>query len=175
MALPLWLVVFMGGRRFQCPGPSPTLGSLGPSHQWRHKSWGPLRGLPCAHGVVDTPHGKVCETGLGKTLVPQPGMTKLLCPLINVEGVDSNMCTLGVDSTTPYETSPIAPHYHPHYQISFIKSQGLNSRFVWLSRVGLADCANTPISQPCRTTFGLPLEATKYSNYSDDHLLYAWC
>ena len=39
MALPSWLVIFMGGRHFQCRGPSPTLGSLEPSHQRRHKSW----------------------------------------------------------------------------------------------------------------------------------------
>ena len=35
-------------------GPSHTLGSLGPSHQWRHKSWVTLRGSPCAHGVSGT-------------------------------------------------------------------------------------------------------------------------
>ena len=38
---------------------SPTLGSLGPSHQWRHKSWVSLRGPPCAHDVLSTPHGEV--------------------------------------------------------------------------------------------------------------------
>ena len=38
MALPLWLLVSMGGKHSQCPGPSPTLGSLGASHLWRHKS-----------------------------------------------------------------------------------------------------------------------------------------
>ena len=35
MALPSWLLVSVGGRHLQCPGPSPILGSLGPSHQWR--------------------------------------------------------------------------------------------------------------------------------------------
>ena len=41
------------------PGPSPTLESLGPSHQWRHKSRASLRGPPCAHGVAGTPKGEV--------------------------------------------------------------------------------------------------------------------
>ena len=44
------------------PGPSPTLGSLGPSHQWRHKSRASLRGPPCAHGVAGTPEGEVRDT-----------------------------------------------------------------------------------------------------------------
>ena len=44
------------------PGPSPTLGSLGPSHQWRHKSRASLRGPPCAHGVAGTPQGEVRDT-----------------------------------------------------------------------------------------------------------------
>jgi hypothetical protein len=37
MALPSWLLVFVGGRHSQCPGPLPTLGSFGPSNHWRHK------------------------------------------------------------------------------------------------------------------------------------------
>ena len=44
------------------PGPSPTLGSLGPSHQWRYKSRAPLRGPPCAHGVAGTPQGEVRDS-----------------------------------------------------------------------------------------------------------------
>ena len=44
------------------PGPSPTLGSLGPSHQWRHKSRASLRGPPCAHGVAGTPQGEVRDS-----------------------------------------------------------------------------------------------------------------
>jgi hypothetical protein len=52
----------VGGRRPKRPGPSPTLGSLGPSHQWRHKSRVSLRGPPCAHGVAGTPHGEVRDT-----------------------------------------------------------------------------------------------------------------
>ena len=59
MALALCLLVSVGGRRSQRLGPSPTLGSLGPSHQWRHKSQVSLRGFPCAHGVSGTPHGEV--------------------------------------------------------------------------------------------------------------------
>ena len=61
MAFPLCLLVSVGGRRFQRLGPSPTLESLGPSHQWRHKSGVSLRGPPCAHGVLGTPHGAVCD------------------------------------------------------------------------------------------------------------------
>ena len=49
----------MDGRRLKRLGPSPILGSLGPSHQWRHKSRLSLREPSCAHGVVGTPHGEV--------------------------------------------------------------------------------------------------------------------
>ena len=59
MALPSWLLVSVGGRRSQRLGPSPALGSLGPSHQWCHKSRVSLWAPPCAHGVVGTPHGEV--------------------------------------------------------------------------------------------------------------------
>ena len=52
----------MDGRRSQCPGPSPTLGSFGPSHQWRHKSWVSLQGPLCARGVSGTPHNEVLNT-----------------------------------------------------------------------------------------------------------------
>src|ERR1700738_4022088 len=62
MALPLCILVSVGGRRSQRPGPSPTLGSLGPSHQRRHKSRVSLRGPPCAHGVSGTPYGEVHNT-----------------------------------------------------------------------------------------------------------------
>src|ERR1700737_3396911 len=62
MALPLCILVSVGGRRSQRPGPSPTLGSLGLSHQWRHKSRVSLRGPPCAHGVLGTPYGEVRDT-----------------------------------------------------------------------------------------------------------------
>ena len=78
MALPSWILVSMSGRRSQHPGPSPTLGSLGPSHQWRHKSRVSLRGPPCAHGVAGTPHEEVrdictcsigCKSGPSKCLL----------------------------------------------------------------------------------------------------------
>ena len=59
MALPPCFLVFVGGRHSQRLGSSPTLGSLGPSHQLRHKSRVSLRGPPCAHDVSDTPHGEV--------------------------------------------------------------------------------------------------------------------
>jgi hypothetical protein len=62
MALPSWLLVFVGRRCSQRPGPSPTLGSLGPSHHRRHKSRVSLRGPPCVHGVSGTPHGEVRDT-----------------------------------------------------------------------------------------------------------------
>ena len=51
----------MGGRRFQRLGPSPTLGSLGPSFQWRHKSQVSLWGPPCVHGALGILHGEVCD------------------------------------------------------------------------------------------------------------------
>jgi hypothetical protein len=70
MALPSWLLVFVGGRRSKRPGPSPTLGSLGPSHQWRHKSRVSLRGPPCAHSVAGTPHGEVRDRNTGWRLQP---------------------------------------------------------------------------------------------------------
>lgn len=47
----LWLLVALGGRRFQRSGPSPTLGSLRPSHQFRHKSL--VRNTHPPNGVDD--------------------------------------------------------------------------------------------------------------------------
>ena len=61
MASPSWLLVSMGGRPSQRPGPSPTLGSFGPSHQRCHKSRVLLWDPPCAHGVSGTPHEEVCN------------------------------------------------------------------------------------------------------------------
>ena len=46
-------------------GPSLTLGLLGPSHQWYHKSQASLRGPPCAHGVAGTPQGEVRDNSPG--------------------------------------------------------------------------------------------------------------
>lgn len=48
--------------------------------------------------------------GFGKIFVPQPNRIKLVCPLTNVEDVDSNMCSLMEDSTPPCEILPIV---HP--------------------------------------------------------------
>ena len=45
MALPSRLLAYVGGRHFQWHGPSPLLRSLGPYHQWRHKSQG-YSGIP---------------------------------------------------------------------------------------------------------------------------------
>ena len=61
MALPSWLLVSVGGRRYQRPWPSPTLGLLWPSHQRRHKSRVSLGGPLCAHGVLGVPYGEVRE------------------------------------------------------------------------------------------------------------------
>jgi hypothetical protein len=61
MALPSWLRVPMGGRRFQRPGPSPTLGSVGLSHHRPPKSWVSLRCPPCAHDVLGIPFGEVID------------------------------------------------------------------------------------------------------------------
>ena len=43
--------------------PSSTLELLGPSHQQCQKSQVSLWGLPCADGVLRTPHGEVCNIG----------------------------------------------------------------------------------------------------------------
>ena len=65
MALLSCLLVYVGGRRSQRLGPSPTLRSLGPSHQRHHKSHVSLRGPPCAQGVSGTPHGEVHDSNDG--------------------------------------------------------------------------------------------------------------
>ena len=59
MTLPLCLLVSVGERRSQRPGPLLTLGLLGPSHQRHYKSRVSLRGPPCAHSVFGTPHEEV--------------------------------------------------------------------------------------------------------------------
>ena len=51
-----------GWEAFPTPGALTTLGSLGPSHQRRHKSQVSLRGSSCDHGVSGTPHGEVRDT-----------------------------------------------------------------------------------------------------------------
>ena len=50
MTLPLWNLLFMDRMHFQCPGPSPTLRSLGPFHQCV-KCQVSLWGSPCAFGA----------------------------------------------------------------------------------------------------------------------------
>ena len=72
MALPLCLLISVGGRCAQRPGPSPTLGSLGPSHEQRHKSRVSLRSPPCAHDVSGTPLGEVHDRHLGVTNAGRP-------------------------------------------------------------------------------------------------------
>jgi hypothetical protein len=62
IALSSWLLVPVGGRRFQRPGPSSTIGSFGPSHHRCHKSRVSFRGSPCAHGVSGIPFGEVRNT-----------------------------------------------------------------------------------------------------------------
>ena len=52
MALPLCLLLSMGGMRSNAQGP----------HQRRNKSLMILRGPPCAHGVLSTPHEEVRDT-----------------------------------------------------------------------------------------------------------------
>ena len=58
-------VYVVGVEAFLMLGPSPTLGSLGPSHQQRLKSRVSLRGPPCAHGISGTPHGEVHDSNGG--------------------------------------------------------------------------------------------------------------
>ena len=62
MALPLWLLVSVDWRRSQCLRTSSTLGSLGPHHQWRHKSRVSLKGPPSAHDVSGTPFGELRDS-----------------------------------------------------------------------------------------------------------------
>jgi hypothetical protein len=71
----------VGGRHSKRPGPSPTLRSLGPSHQWRHKSRVSLRGPPCAYSVVGTPHGEVRDM---KSLVRQDFGSKRILNLFSI-------------------------------------------------------------------------------------------
>ena len=59
------------------PGPSSTLGSLGPSHQWRHKSQVSLWDPCCAHGVGGTSKGEVHDT-LGESECRTPLLKE--CP-----------------------------------------------------------------------------------------------
>ena len=53
---------FCGWEVFLTPGSSPTLRSLGPSHQRRDKSRVLVRGPLCAHNVLGIPYGEVCHT-----------------------------------------------------------------------------------------------------------------
>ena len=73
MALPLWLVVPMDGRCSQRSRPSPTLGSLGPSHQCWHRFQLSVWGYPCDHGLSGTPYGAMrniwCGAKFTKTTV----------------------------------------------------------------------------------------------------------
>ena len=62
----LCILVSVGGKRSQRAGPSPTLGSLGPSRQRRHKSRVSLRDPLCPHGVSSIPHGEVRDKILVK-------------------------------------------------------------------------------------------------------------
>ena len=59
MALPLSFVVYMDKTRSQYPGPSPTLRSLGPSHQQHHNFQVSLRIHFYAHGISGTPREEV--------------------------------------------------------------------------------------------------------------------
>ena len=59
MGLPSYVLVSVGGRRSQRLGPSPTLKSLGPFHQRRHKFQVSLEGSPCAHGILSIPCGEL--------------------------------------------------------------------------------------------------------------------
>ena len=71
MALPSRLLVPVGGRPFQRLGPSPTLGSLGPSYHQRHKSRVSLRGLPLCPWCFGHPFGEVRDIQL--LLIRHPG------------------------------------------------------------------------------------------------------
>ena len=51
-----------GWEAFQCPEPSPTLGSFGPSHQQHHKLRMSLPGPPWVHGVLGIPYREVHDS-----------------------------------------------------------------------------------------------------------------
>ena len=69
------------------PGPSPTLGSLGPSHQWHHKSRASLRGPPCAHGVAGTPQGEVRDKVSPQDVLPKAAKETFECfDVVNIGG-----------------------------------------------------------------------------------------
>jgi hypothetical protein len=74
MALPSWHLFPCDGRRSQRVGPSPTLGSLGPSHHRCHKSRVLLRGPPFAYGVLGILYGEVRDM--------KSNMSVYLCPQI---------------------------------------------------------------------------------------------
>jgi hypothetical protein len=97
MAFPSWLLVSVSGRRSQRPGPSPTLGSLGPSHHRRHKSRVSLRGPPCALGVSGISFGEVRDSnGSAFTYVCVPQYLKDIL----------SVYTLVLSNPTSVATSP---------------------------------------------------------------------
>jgi hypothetical protein len=54
-----------GWEAFPRSRPSPTLGSIGLTHQRRRKYWVSVRCPPCARGVLVTPYGKVHNMYIG--------------------------------------------------------------------------------------------------------------
>ena len=80
------------------PGPSLTLGLLGPSHQWCRKSRASLQGPPCAHGVAGTPQGEVRNSWTLFRL-------SLLCPIYNRN--------LEIWFYVRIHYSPLLPYYCP--------------------------------------------------------------
>ena len=118
MALTLCLLVYVGGSRFQRPGSSPTLGSLGPSQQRHHKSRVSLRGPPCAHGVASTPHGEVRDmlqnTIVNTHIYPSNRLAPALAPTPN-----SNLQrSLTTTSPTPATISHVYKSPAPYSFIS---------------------------------------------------------
>jgi hypothetical protein len=53
----------LGWEEFPTPGLSPTLGSLGPSHQRHHESRVSLQGPHCALDVLGIPHEELRDRG----------------------------------------------------------------------------------------------------------------
>ena len=86
-------------------GPSPTLGSLGPSHQWRHKSRTSLQGLPCAHGVAGTPQGEVRDRAQLIELADQEAQGRVL--LQETEDLLYRNCEILIQSALAVEEAHV--------------------------------------------------------------------
>ena len=68
---------------FRTPGPSPTLGSVGPL-----TNGATLRGPPCGHDVLNTPYGEVRDTLVAHLAWSQSASQHLF--VLGLEAIKSN-------------------------------------------------------------------------------------